>query len=104
MDVKDLYIVDCDNQVNGGEYVGFKTLKEALDYADDRASYSQRNINVYTPKSVYTRTWRGSNEGIEECEDPIKFGSFGHYGDWEECDYEDYYPSYEQVLSECEEA
>ena len=82
--MKNLYVFDCDSRIGGGEYIVFNSLKDAEYYADERACYCQRDINIYSKKHTYTRRWWGTCGGVEECEDPIKFGEFGFYGDWEE--------------------
>lgn len=66
---------------------GYKTLKEAVKDAEHYAAYTQRDIVIYTPSSRYVRTWWGCMSGIELVEDPITFGKFGFYGDWEEKPY-----------------
>ena len=80
------YILDCDNRIGGGEYIVFNSLEDAQAYADRRASYCQRDINIYSMKHTYCRRWWGTCSGIEECKDPIQFGNFGFYGDWQEID------------------
>lgn len=79
----EMYIVDADYNPNGGPYVGFPTLEEAERERDKCASYSQRDMVIYAPEGVYTRKWWNTTQGVEDCNDPIKFGDFGFYGDWE---------------------
>ena len=79
----EMYFVDADYNPNGGPYVGFSTLEEAERARDNGASYSQRNMVIYAPEGVYTRKWWNTTQGVEDCNDPIKFGNFGFYGDWE---------------------
>ena len=66
---------------------GYKTLEEAVKDAEHYAAYTQENIDIYTPSGLYLRRWWGTPEGWENCEDPIRFGKFGFYGDWEEQPY-----------------
>lgn len=66
-------------------------LWEAKKAADEGAAYTQEDICIYEivdgdEKIVCRRAWWGyeydeDNED-EWCENPICFGSFGHYGDW----------------------
>ena len=79
----EMYIVDAGYNPNGGPYVGFSTLEEAERESDKSASYSQRDMVIYAPEGVYTRRWWNTTQGLEDCNDPIKFGNFGFYGDWE---------------------
>lgn len=66
---------------------GYKTLEEAVKDAEHYAAYTQEDIIIYTPDSRYIRSWWGCLSGIELAEDPIRFGNFGFYGDWEEKPY-----------------
>lgn len=84
--MENLYILDCDNRIGGGEYIVFNSLDDAQDYADERACYCQRDINIYSKKHTYIRRWWGTIGGVEECTNPIQFGNFGFYGDWERID------------------
>lgn len=61
------------------------TLEEAMKLADEGACYTQQNITIEDESGtvVALREWWGCMDGIEEMQDPIKFGSFGFYGDWE---------------------
>lgn len=78
-----IYIVDLDNDIDGGDYEAYGTIEDAQRRADELATYCQRDMDIYAPDGVYSRRWWGTTEGIEDCEDPIQFGSFGYYGDWE---------------------
>lgn len=62
------------------------TLEEAKRVADEDAAYTQQNIEIFDEDgdSVAIRRWVGVdyNNGYES-ENPIIFGSFGFYDDWE---------------------
>ena len=63
------------------------TLEEAKILADNEASYTQKDIIIEDEfgNEVLRRPWWGtqySGENEEE-ENPILFGSFGYYGDWQ---------------------
>jgi hypothetical protein len=62
-----------------------ETLQEAMEKADNGAAYTQQNIIIEDENGnwVAKRSWWGCLTGIEECENPIQFGDFGFYGDWE---------------------
>ncbi len=52
--------------------------------ADAWASYSQEALELYlNGVLVAWRPWYGCVEGVEHCEDPLQFGDFGYYSDWE---------------------
>jgi hypothetical protein len=60
------------------------SLEEAMEVADESASYTQRSITILDSDDnvVAVRGWCGCRDGIEEELDPIDFGDFGYYGDW----------------------
>lgn len=56
----------------------------AMETADNGAAYTQQNIKIEDENGnvIAQRTWYGTICGIEECENPISFGTFGFYADW----------------------
>lgn len=70
-----------------GNESGFKTLEEAKEYANKQAAYTQLAITIEDPEGnlVCRRPWRGTqlDPSVDPSEDPIEFGSFGYYSDWE---------------------
>jgi hypothetical protein len=60
------------------------TLEDAIEIADERVTYNQEDMKILDEngKEAATRTWYGSLDGIEDCEDAIEFGSYGYYTDW----------------------
>ena len=62
------------------------TLDEAKRLADEGAAYTQQPITIEDEdgNEVSRRAWCGVeyNEDEYYCEDPIRFGTFGFYGDW----------------------
>lgn len=75
---------DSDYQIYDEFGDGHKTTEEALKDADFYAAYTQRDIRLYAADKTYIRRWYGCLSGIELAENPIRFGNFGFYGDWEE--------------------
>lgn len=60
------------------------TLENAMEEADKWCSYNQANLIILCGgEEIARRTWHGSSSDIEEQKDPIDFGTFGYYGDWE---------------------
>ena len=67
------------------EDIAADTLEEAERKADQRLSYTQRTITLMQDGLVVAcRRWYPTLEGIEDCENPIQYGSFGYYSDWKE--------------------
>lgn len=74
------------------------TLDEAKAAADEAAAYTQKDIVIYDKdvfeedgthgEYVSRRRWWGVEYDPEVAEDenPIRFGSFGYYGDWADRD------------------
>ena len=64
----------------------FDSLFDAMLDADDGVSYTQGNITIEDAKGgiIAQRSWFGYkyDPDEDECENPIKFGSFGFYADW----------------------
>lgn len=64
------------------------TLKEAKKFADERASYTQQDIKIYSEDDrenpVCIRKWWGV-EASEDDENTINFGKFGFFADWMDC-------------------
>lgn len=71
----------------GNEWVE-GTLEEAKQIADRGISYTECSVSIYDENMEFVckRKWWGCLTGIEECTDPIDFGSFGFYDDWGEYD------------------
>ncbi len=61
-----------------------ETIDEAQAIADQGAAYTQQDIDLIddATSETLTRKWCGCLDGLDECDDPIQFGSFGYYGDW----------------------
>lgn len=61
------------------------TLDEAMSIADEGAAYTQEHISIEDAEGnvVARRFWWSCTEGIENEENPIRFGDFGFYGDWQ---------------------
>ena len=60
-------------------------LEDAKNIADEEATYTQKNIEIYVAgELVSVRKFWETSEGIKECENPIDFGEFGYYADWQE--------------------
>ena len=62
------------------------TLIDAMEYADECASYTQQDIEIVNDAGDVeaVRRWWGIEAGAnEQEEDIISFGKFGHYGPWE---------------------
>jgi hypothetical protein len=70
----------------GNEWVD-GTLDEAKQTADQNASYTQCGIGIFKDgNEVCYRKWWSTLDDIEEFENPIQFGSFGYYTDWQDVD------------------
>lgn len=82
-----MYRVDFNT--GAGNETGFEYVEDAKRYADKHASYTQCNICIYdddTDKLVSIRHWMGLplEDDLGIVENPICFGSFGYYDDWED--------------------
>lgn len=66
------------------------TVKAAMRIADKGAAYTQHDITIEDVNGnvLYTRRWWGTEYDEDEdcCENPILFGDFGFYSDWESYD------------------
>lgn len=64
-----------------------ETLLEAKALADEGAAYTERDIVITDEDGdeVARRTWWGVqyDEDVGDETDPICFGSFGYFGDWQ---------------------
>lgn len=78
-------------------YIDYKTgagnecadnMDDAKRIADAGAAYTQQDIVIYDEdeNEIARRRWCGVAYNADECgaENPICFGSFGFYDDWEE--------------------
>jgi hypothetical protein len=61
-------------------------IDDAKKQADDSISYNQESMTICSGdgETLCIRRWNSCKEGIEDCENPVDYGSFGYYGDWEE--------------------
>lgn len=61
-----------------------KTIGDAKKVADDEATYTQQPIVIEDENGlmISRRDWVGCTSGIDDCKNPIQFGTFGYYGDW----------------------
>lgn len=64
-----------------------ETIERAMQIADEGAAYTQQKITIEDEHGeiVMTRYWCGVEYAPDEhdCEDPICFGSYGFYSDWQ---------------------
>ena len=63
------------------------TLRQAMKIADNGAAYTQQDIAIRDEEgyTIAVRRWVGVDfANGYEAENPIIFGSFGFYDDWEE--------------------
>jgi hypothetical protein len=72
-----------------GNATGFESVEDAKRYADVVASYTQEKICIYdedTDELVSVRQWVGLplDNDLGLTEDPICFGNFSYYDDWED--------------------
>lgn len=69
-----------------------ETYDEAKAEADRNITYNQNTAYIYevneagNAKLVAHREWCPFGDS-DECENPIDFGAFGYYSDWEDCSY-----------------
>lgn len=60
-------------------------LAGAMAEADAGAAYTQQPITIEEGgTTVAKRPWYGVMTGFEDCQNPIQFGDFGYYADWQE--------------------
>jgi hypothetical protein len=61
-------------------------LRDAMKEADKGIAYTQQPVTIEDERGdlVARRDWSGSLAYIEDYEDPIPFGKFGYYTDWQE--------------------
>ena len=68
-----------------GDFTVNGTLEEAMAKADEKACYTEKDIEIYNKEGdvVAMRCWIGPYF-VNECDqkDPISFGKFGFYEDW----------------------
>lgn len=68
------------------EEIEVATLREAKEYADKVAAYTQENLSIDVDgKPVAIRRWWGVAPDEEAGGDIISFGDFGFYSEWEDC-------------------
>jgi len=66
-----------------GDESDIETLDEAMTLADEGARYTQEDIDIVEDAGeTVSRRWWGCLDGLDECDNPIQFGSLGYYGDW----------------------
>lgn len=71
------------------QFENVDSIEEMLREIDERIAYNQSSVSVTfyeddKPVREFVRCWWGCGEPDEDCENPIVFGNFGWYGDWEE--------------------
>ncbi len=60
------------------------SLETAMLLAEAKIGYNQHDMKIIeNDKQIAVRRWYGCLNGIEDCENPIQFGNYGFYGDWE---------------------
>lgn len=67
------------------ETMEFNCVRCAMDYADERAGNTEEPVEIHDCNNelVAKRAWCGCMDGIEDCENPIRFGNSGYYDDWQ---------------------
>lgn len=63
------------------------TLYRAKEIADEEASYTQCSITIEDMQgnTITRRVWCPIDDGgQEDCYDPIMFGEYGYYTDWQD--------------------
>jgi|GEM_PF-2417060 hypothetical protein len=79
----------------GNETVETNDMMSLRALADEGATYTQQPITIEgkfddgSTNIICTRQWVGCLNGIENCEDPIRFGDYGYYSDWQGDDWLD---------------
>lgn len=75
-----------DYQTGAGNFVSAKgNLDDVKDDADEGARYTQQSIVIYNDadgEEITRRPWSSVLDGWEDCDNPIRYGEFGYYGDW----------------------
>lgn len=61
-------------------------LSDAMNQADSDAAYTQQSITIEDEdgNEIARRPWCSMLTGIEDQQNPIRFGDFGYYADWYE--------------------
>jgi len=70
----------------GVGYYTCDSIMEAMEFADDNASYTQKDIEIIdneTGEIEAVRRWWGVEADANEQEGIISFGRFGYYEPWE---------------------
>jgi hypothetical protein len=72
-----------------GNQGSFETVEDAMEYADENASYTQCDICIYDEdydELVAERKWYGVpfDDELGLADDPICFDKFGYYDDWQD--------------------
>lgn len=72
--------------VAGNETIEAEDLEAVKSQADEGAAYTQQEITIEDEdgKEIARREWCGVEFKDGDAGDPIKFGTFGFYGDWYE--------------------
>lgn len=68
----------------GNETIETEDMISLKALADEGITYTQQVVTIDNENGteVSRREWYSNLDGIEECDDPIQFGSFGYYSDW----------------------
>ena len=62
-----------------------EALDDAMQTADNNATYNQHDIKITEfGDLVAIRKWSATRDMFGEMENPLDFGDFGYYADWEE--------------------
>jgi hypothetical protein len=79
-----MYVINYHTGAGNKEVNG--DLQAAMAEADAGATYTQQPITIEDEDGteIARRPWYGVTTGIEDCENPIQFGTFGFYADWYE--------------------
>jgi len=80
----------------GNETIETNDMMSLRAMADEGANYTQQPITIEgtfdddgSVNIICTRFWYNTLDGINDCDDPIQFGNFGFYGDWQGDDWLD---------------
>jgi hypothetical protein len=72
----------------GNETINTDDIATVMDKADEGAAYTQENISITDENGnlVAIRRWYGVayNPDTDEESNPIIFGTFGYYSDWQD--------------------
>ena len=68
-----------DNSIQAEDLAG------AQAQADKHIGYNQESMLILDSNGdeLSRRSWWGCTDGIEDCNNPIRYGDFGFYGDWQ---------------------